>query len=702
MTRRATPADRRDRDFRPDIEGLRAIAVLSVMVYHVAPKLLPGGFVGVDIFFVISGFLITSHLADEHVRTGKISLPRFYARRALRLIPAATVTLVGTAVAVALFVPRAFWAQFGGDLIAAAFYGVNWTLAAQSVDYLAEANAVSPVQHFWSLAIEEQYYLIWPVLMLAAAFVAGLVNQSKRRGLAAMGVLVTTASAGWAMFEFHQQNPAAYFVTTTRLWELAVGSVVAIIYPRLLRATSGKVITTLVGLIAIVASMWVIQETLQWPNPWAFLPIAGAALLLGAGGGKSTTWAERALGIAPLVWVGGLSYSLYLWHWPVVVVAEQVLGKTGVLQGVAVFVTSFVLAWLTRVTLENPIRFHPRLRARARNGLLVGLVGALLSAAAGGALMLAGSASSVERAVRAPGAAVLRTPVSDTPIEDLKWIGEPMTPLPSDAYEDVPTHYGDDCSPPEHSPEVRICTYGNRTADRTIAMIGDSKIMQWQPAIERIAEQRRYKLILLTKNACAFADAPAVSAGQSAYPACDEWRESAFAVLRKHKPLVVFTSQRATDAFPVNASSRQRLINGLARMYTRLRAAGFATVVIGDNHWTGYLVPPCLQTNADEPSKCAFARERAEFISGSPLQSAAIAKVGGTRVNADGEVTPGTDRDLVLVDMMDAICPPQFEKCPPVVGNVLIYRQKSHLTATYVSTLTKRLAHALDEANVFD
>src|SRR5687768_17256714 len=146
MTRRADSADRRDRDFRPDIEGLRAVAVLSVMVYHVAPRLLPGGFVGVDIFFVISGFLITSHLASEHVRTGSISLPRFYARRALRLIPAATVTLVGTAVAVALFVPRAFWAQFGWDVIASAFYVVNWTLAAQSIDYLAEDNAVSPAQ----------------------------------------------------------------------------------------------------------------------------------------------------------------------------------------------------------------------------------------------------------------------------------------------------------------------------------------------------------------------------------------------------------------------------------------------------------------------------------------------------------------------------------------------------------------------------
>ena len=702
MTRHTEPTDRRDRDFRPDIEGLRAIAVLSVMIYHVAPALLPGGFVGVDIFFVISGFLITSHLASEHVRTGTISLPKFYARRALRLIPAATVTLVGTAVAIALFVPRGLWNQFGGDVIASAFYAVNWTLAAQSVDYLAEDNAVSPAQHFWSLAVEEQYYLIWPLLMLAAAFVAGLLKQTKRRGFAAMGVLVTLASAGWAMYEFQQQNPAAYFVTTTRLWELAVGSVVAIIYPRLLRAKSGKALTTSVGLAAIVASMWVIRETLQWPGPWAFLPIAGTALLLGAGGGTSRTWAERVLGIAPLVWVGGLSYSLYLWHWPVVVVTEQVLGKTGVLQAVAVLVTSFVLAWLTRVTLENPIRFHPRLRARARNGLLVGLVGALLSAGAGAALVLAGSAATGERAVRAPGAAVLRTPVSDTPVDDLKWIGRPMTPLPGDAYDDVPTHYEDECIPPYYRPEVKICVYGDRDANRTIAMVGDSKIMQWQPAIERIAEQRHYKLILLTKNACAFADAPAVLNGKAEYPACDQWREPAFATLEKYKPEVVFTGHGAIGAFPLNDSSEQRLIDGLASMYTRLRDAGFPVVIMGDNQSPGMAVPQCLRVHMDEPSACTFTRARVGRIGGLPLQSAAIAKLDGTQVDSDGKVAWGKDKRLILVDMTDALCPPQFVRCPPVIGNVLIYRQGSHITGTYIKTLTQRLEHVLDEAGVFD
>jgi hypothetical protein len=226
--------------------------------------------------------------------------------------------------------------------------------------------------------------------------------------------------------------------------------------------------------------------------------------------------------------------------------------------------------------------------------------------------------------------------------------------------------------------------------------------MQWQSALERIAEQRHYKLILLTKNACAFADAAALLNGKTEYPACDQWRGPAFAALKKYKPEVVFTGQGAMSAFPLDATGRQRLVDGLAHMYTRLRDAGFPTVIIGDNRASGKPMPQCLQVNENDPSKCLFSRKDVESNGGFPLQSAAIEKVGGTRVNADGKVTPGADEDLVLVDMMDAICPPQLEVCPPVIGNVLIYRQGTHITTTYVSTLTKRLEYALDEAGVFD
>jgi hypothetical protein len=222
--------------------------------------------------------------------------------------------------------------------------------------------------------------------------------------------------------------------------------------------------------------------------------------------------------------------------------------------------------------------------------------------------------------------------------------------------------------------------------------------------LDRIAEQRHYKLLVLTKNACALADAPA--AGQDddgravPYPACDKWRGPAIAELKKHKPAVVFTGQRYYYAYPDDATGPARLTAGLVRTYTEFREAGFTTVVIGDNPFRGGSIPPCLIDNEADPSGCTFPRD--DNVSGFPSQSAAVAELGGTRVDADGKVTSGKDKDLVLVDMADAICPPQLKSCPPVIGNVLIYGKGSHVTATYISTLTKRFAHALDEARVFD
>jgi peptidoglycan/LPS O-acetylase OafA/YrhL len=224
----AAPASTRGSGFRPDVEGLRAIAVGTVLWFHAGLGGLSGGFAGVDIFFVISGFLITGQLVREVERTGRIALPRFYARRAKRLFPAAATVLVTTAVLTLLFLPKVAWREFGGDIAAAAAYVVNWRLAARSVDYLAEDSTASPVQHFWSLAVEEQYYIIWPVLLLA---LAGLIRARRwpvRTVMAAGLSAIVIPSLAWSIY-LTQADPArAYFVTTTRLWELGIGALVAV------------------------------------------------------------------------------------------------------------------------------------------------------------------------------------------------------------------------------------------------------------------------------------------------------------------------------------------------------------------------------------------------------------------------------------------------------------------------------------------
>jgi peptidoglycan/LPS O-acetylase OafA/YrhL len=221
-----------DRDsaagFRADVEGLRAIAVLTVMWFHAGLGGLTGGFAGVDIFFVISGFLITGQLVREVEASGRIPLPRFYARRAKRLFPAAATVLVATAVLTWLALPRVTWRDTGGDLVAAAAYVVNWRLAARSVDYLATDTAHSPVQHFWSLAVEEQYYLLWPVLLTLVAVLIRRWRLPVRPMMAVGLAAITIPSLAWSIHLTSSDPARAYFVTTTRLWELGIGALVAV------------------------------------------------------------------------------------------------------------------------------------------------------------------------------------------------------------------------------------------------------------------------------------------------------------------------------------------------------------------------------------------------------------------------------------------------------------------------------------------
>ncbi|HEV6955624.1 MAG TPA: acyltransferase, partial [Promicromonospora sp.] len=219
--RRATPEKSIGPGFRPDIEGLRAVAIGLVLLYHGGLDQLTGGFVGVDVFFVISGFLITGLLIRELEKSGRISLPRFYARRAKRLLPATALVLVVTAVLTWLTVSVIEWRTFGLDIVSAAAYVVNWRLAARSVDYLAEDVGVSPVQHFWSLAVEEQFYIVWPLLLVVIAWWVRRRATARLRAVMTAGILLIAVPSFAYSIYLTQANPsAAFFVTPTRLWEM--------------------------------------------------------------------------------------------------------------------------------------------------------------------------------------------------------------------------------------------------------------------------------------------------------------------------------------------------------------------------------------------------------------------------------------------------------------------------------------------------
>lgn len=694
-----TPPTATHREFRPDIEGLRALAVLSVLVFHLSARFLPGGFIGVDVFLVISGFLITTHLVREQQAAGRLSLSRFYARRALRIVPAATVTLVGTAVAIWQLSPRLDRDDFGGDIVAATLYVVNWRLAERSVDYLAAQVGLSPIQHFWSLSVEEQYYLFWPVLLVVAGVAAGRASAARRHrvAMAAAGTIVLVASLGWTLATAHEQDASAYFVTTTRLWELGAGALLALTTVRLGRAQAAVLGT--VSLPVLLVSFVVLDGAQGWPTAWTLVPIAATVGLLAAGRSGSGAPSDRLLALPPLVWVGGLSYSLYLWHWPVTVFAKQATDHRGVAYVVSVLALSFALAWLTRVLIEDPVRFHPWLRARARRGIAVGVVGGLVSFTAGVWIMtLQVSAIPVEQPQQRDvvGAGLLASPISRTSATALRDSRMPFAPAPDDAEDDRPVAYDLDCQQQNaRSSKVKHCTFGDRDAADAWVMVGDSKVMQWLPALDRIAASQHRRLEVITKGGCAFAASKAVGDDGDAYRECNQWNRKALRRVLTVAPDIVFTSQHERFAYPPDNGGRARLAAGLATRWAELRRSGARVVVLADNPTPPEDVVECVAEHPRRVGLCAFELVEGTDDSGIRAQRQAVRAVGGSRIDADGRVTWGRDPGVALLDLTDAICPPQLSKCPAVIGHVLLYRDETHLSATYVRTLEPFIARAL-------
>ena len=391
------------------MEGLRAIAVLLVLVYHAGVGSVSGGFVGVDVFFVVSGFVITNQLLREVESTGRLSLMGFYGRRAKRLLPAAGLVLVVTAVGSWLLTSRVQWQQIGGDIVGAAVYVVNWVFASRSVDYLAEDVEPSPVLHYWSLAVEEQFYLIWPVVIIVLLWVLrrrahraagpqGLPPREtvvpQRRHLAiGLLLMIVLPSLVFSVVYTALRPSEAFFITPTRLWELGAGALVALGAGAWARWSPGwGAVLAWVGVAAVVASGFLVDTATPWPGYAALVPVLGTAAVI-VGGYTHSRWSPAGLlGTAPMVWIGGLSYSLYLWHWPLLRFWDWQFGPPSVTVGLLIVAASVGPAWLSYRFVESPIRHAKSLSLKPRYALSVGFNFTMVSLVAGLLLTAAASA----------------------------------------------------------------------------------------------------------------------------------------------------------------------------------------------------------------------------------------------------------------------------------------------------------------------
>ncbi|WP_370246322.1 acyltransferase family protein [Jiangella sp. DSM 45060] len=680
---------------------MRAVAVLLVLAYHAGLPLVSGGFVGVDVFFVISGFLITGLILREVESTGRLRLGRFYARRIRRLLPATAVVLAATAALTMLLLPPLRWPSVAGDIAASATYVVNWRLAADSVDYLAAGDAPSPVQHFWSLAVEEQFYLLWPVLILALVWWrrrrrGGSVRRTLLAGLA----VVAVPSFAWSVHLTAASPGAAYFVSTTRAWELAAGAAVAIGARRLERlpvwlagALAGG------GLAAVGWAALSYDAATAFPGAAALVPVLGTAAVIAAGvatpsgtvpgrllgsaplrvfaGGLASTLPTRLLGSAPLRWVGGLSYSLYLWHWPLLLAASALWGALSPSQGTLVVLAAFGPAWLTHRLVEAPIHHARALAVRPHRAFAVGVAATATALLA--ALVTVKAVPEYATADEAPGAAVLAPdPAGDPDGEPVDQVPA-MTPDPIDVPEDNPDIYPDGCQQNAEDADLASCAYGDLDAGRVIALAGDSHAAQWQPALDVLGERYGWRIETYTKSSCGFFSVEVTTAAGAPYTSCRDWNEALLDRLTgPDKPELVVTS--GSNSYRVwedgrelgDDASADRLADGLRESWQAVRDAGVELVVLENTPWLDQDPAECVSAKPDRLTECA--QPRAD----------AVEKAGDEQRVAAGELG-----DVDVVDLNRAICP--TDECPAVIGNVVVWRDDHHLTATYARSLASHL-----------
>lgn len=692
--------------YRPDIEGLRAVAVILVMLAHAGWTRFEGGYIGVDVFFVISGFLITQMLAREVRSTGRLRMRRFYARRARRLLPASATVLVVSAILTWAYLPANRWASTAYDIMFSAIYAINWRLAEDSVNYLRADSAPSIVQHYWSLAVEEQFYIVWPCLLVAAALLARLTRRRSLNGSLLLALaLVGIPSFAWSVYYTEASPARAYFVSTTRLWELALGAAVALLaingrsLPRALAYIVGWA-----GIAAIVAAGVLFTTELAFPGYWALIPTLGSAAVIVAGlsaDARRPGSVGHLLSKGPMEATGRLSYSLYLCHWPMVVVATTVLGNLSLVVGLIVVFASFIPAYLLHHHIENPIRFSQSRLQHSGPMLQLAAITTVISLTAGMALYIAkwppappfappeisklasgvtgtGNGDADLKVITDPSAVVGAGALGAKPIGDAN--GEPrdtsvkIVPAPDVAAQDFRN-----CTQTQESSDIMSCTYGKKDSQTVIALIGDSHANQWVPGLDEIAQARGWKLVEYTKAACSFADVPITTKDGHPYPSCHQWSSALLnRLLTTEKPTMVITSsikKRAMIDGQANfdAENVSALAGGLRRNYEALNKAGIPVLVIQDTPLPEVDIPECVQQNIDKLTACAG--DRSKMVPGDLGAEQFEAKAGLDKVH--------------IIDLNGAICP--TERCAAVIGNVLVYRDASHLTGTYVRSLVPRL-----------
>jgi peptidoglycan/LPS O-acetylase OafA/YrhL len=684
---------------RTDIEGLRAIAVLAVLLFHAGVPGLDGGYVGVDVFFVVSGFLITSLLVAEKTNTGKVSLGAFYARRARRILPVSALVAVATLIASWIWLEPLRLRSLSDDVLAVALFSSNFVFANRGADYLQSALPPSPLQHYWSLAVEEQFYVVWPALVMLVCIGIGtrsLRNVRIRVGITAGVAAVASFVACMALMNTSQ--PWAFFSPHTRAFELAIGALVAVVPI----GVSSKVIRinaalAWCGLAGIIATVVLFSETTTFPGPWALAPVIATAFLLH--GGNVTPWAPDALlRLSPLQWLGSRSYSAYLWHWPVLIITASALDKKlTVFEGLVCLMISLALSEFSYRFVENPVR---------KNHNIIGIRAAVLAVSliavvSGSAVIAQNNQPSVSGGVAATTPSLNTSTTSNTNVSttiptepELPGPGAPIeaiveamsaTGLPSNltpslqrAASDMPRIYSNGCHASFSAIRPQKCVFGDRTSSVVIGLYGDSHAAQWFPTFEKIAIKRNWKFISYTKRGCPPAEIPTYSKvlGKN-YKECVPWRKNVMKQMKADGVQIVFIAhfnRLLSESTRVPMWQKEWRV-GLQATIDTLKTEGITPVLMEDTPYPGQDVPTCLSRHYTNVQLCT------------PAISVAY---------RDDIHQMLQDFDAAKVHVLwtrQWFC--TTSGCPTVAGNILVYRDDNHMSVTFASFIAPLLEVAI-------
>jgi len=637
---------------RRDLQALRALAVALVVLWHAEVPGLPGGFIGVDVFFVISGFLMVRLLVGELDRTGRIRVGKFLHRRARRLLPASLLVLAVTAAATWWLLPVTALRSVGWDIVASAAYVANWRFAAIEVDYLAAESLPSPVQHYWSLSVEEQFYLVLPLALLVVAFITHRARGG-RAGAWHVGALtllvIGVPSLLWSLAQSASPDPGDYFNSLGRVWQLCVGGGVALLALR--GAPRGSRIlrsgALLVGALGVVASAVLIGPASIYPGWLALAPTVATALLIWADGDDLAITRPGQAGWVQ--WLGDRSYSVYLWHWPLLLLAG-VHFEGSWLARVLALVVALALAEVSWRFVEERFRLRrsgppsPRAPARGARRSVLALVAVTTVTVVGGVAMTA------ERDAG------------------------PLTPALASATDDrFMEYYEGDCRPAVPQSDPLTCTFGELESETRVLVVGDSHAVMWMPGLQRVAEDNGWRLDLQAKLSCAPVDAT-VLLNDRPFTACRAWARNVLGGIGHDPPELVVLALSPAYVLESPGTEPRGLSSALSGAVGQIRAAGPQVALMAVPPRFAEPVPACLAAHADDPETC-----RAYLPSAVPENQWAQVADSLSGVHT--------------IDLLDQLCP--GGTCLTDADGILRWMDSNHLTATYSRSLAPHLAEQL-------